>query len=247
MIRHDGGGVLLDIEGTTSSILYVRDVMFPYARRELASFLDQRFDDDAVRLACEQIARDAGYDGSEAFYADRDGEPRDVVRDEVLRLMDGDVKATGLKALQGLIWRAGFETGEMKAHVYPEVPAALARWREQGADLRVFSSGSVAAQRLFFGHTEVGDLLPLFSGHYDTETGPKKEASSYRAIAAESGLDPASILFVSDVVAELDAAKEAGMPTALSVRPENDPVTDVGDHRVVQTFDEIEVVPDLAR
>jgi enolase-phosphatase E1 len=139
----------------------------------------------------------------------------------VLRLMDADAKATGLKQLQGLIWKSGFESGELKAHVYEDVPPALESWTAAGKDVRIYSSGSVQAQRLFFGHTIAGDLLPRFRGHYDTTTGPKKEAESYRKIAAAFGLPLTAILFLSDIVTELDAAREAGLATALVVRPGN--------------------------
>src|SRR5262249_37415562 len=134
-------------------------------------------------------------------------------------LMDSDAKATGLKALQGLIWQSGFESGEMKAHVYEDVPLALAAWNAAGKDVRIYSSGGVQAQKLFFGYTIAGDLLLQFRGHYDTTTGPKKEAESYRMIAADFGLPPDEILFLSDIVAELDAARAAGMQTGLVVRP----------------------------
>ena len=123
--------------------------------------------------------------------------------------MDGDVKATGLKQLQGLIWRAGFESGEMQAHVYDDVPPALAAWDAAGIDIRVYSSGSIAAQKLFFAHTIAGDLLARFRGHYDTTTGPKKEAESYRLIAEDMGRSPETILFLSDVVARQQAQQVA--------------------------------------
>ena len=138
--------------------------------------------------------------------------------------MDGDVKATGLKELQGLIWQEGYAAGRLTSHVYPDVPPALRRWAEQGLDLRIFSSGSVAAQKVFFAHTDAGDLLPLFHGHYDTTTGPKREAESYRRIAADMKLPTSAILFLSDVVQELDAAAEAGCERPWSVRPGNAPI-----------------------
>jgi enolase-phosphatase E1 len=145
----------------------------------------------------------------------------DDIRKEVLRLMDQDIKSTGLKHLQGLIWEAGFASGELRAHVYDDVPPALKAWNAAGRDVRIYSSGSIQAQKLFFGHTIAGDFLPLLKGHYDTTTGPKKEPASYRAIAALYGLPSSEILFLSDIVAELDAACSAGMRTALVVRPGN--------------------------
>lgn len=234
-----GKAILLDIEGTTSSVRFVYDVMFPQVRQELASFLESQWDHVDVQLACDQIAQDAGHAGVEAWCGPNAMDQRENVEAEVLRLMDGDVKATGLKQLQGLIWRHAFESGEMKAHVYPEVPDCLRGWRESGLDLRIYSSGSIQAQHLFFGHTEVGDLRSLFSGHYDTTIGGKKETISYQKIAADWGLDAAAILFVSDVVAELDAAQAAGFQTALCVRPGNAKVTEPHAHSVIESFEQI--------
>jgi enolase-phosphatase E1 len=220
-------GILLDIEGTTSSVSFVYDVMFPFVRRDLTIFLKDHWRQSEVQAACEQIARDAGHGSllamcSEASARD-DWQAQHLVERGVLSLMDRDVKATGLKQLQGLIWQAGFESGELQAHVYDDVPAALAAWNGVGKDVRIYSSGSVQAQKLFFGHTVVGNLLGQFRGHYDTTTGPKKEAESYRKIAADMQLPPADVLFASDVVAELDAARAAGMQTVLLIRPGNAP------------------------
>ncbi len=233
-MNFDCRGLLLDIEGTTSSLSFVYDVMFPAIRRDLSSFLHNHWQDDDVQLACQRIARDAAV-GVEQWSGSNPARQREVVEREVLRLMDGDVKATGLKQLQGLIWRHGFESGELQAHVYPEVPGCLARWREAGIDVRVYSSGSIQAQRLFFGHTEAGDLLPLFSGHYDTTVGPKNASASYTKIAADWGLAADQILFVSDVVAELDAASTAGLQAALCQRPGNADVAT--GHGYVEVFD----------
>ncbi len=238
-------GILLDIEGTTSSVSFVYDVMFPYVRRELDAYLERNWDDEECRAACEQIARDAGWDdGRRQSRLPQDGQsrlPQDVA-DEVIRLMDDDVKATGLKALQGLIWKRGFESGEMQAHLYEDVPPALLRWNANGLDVRIYSSGSIAAQRLFFGHTEFGDLLRHFKGHYDTTTGPKREVASYTKIAAEYELPSAEILFLSDVVQELDAAREAGLKTCLCLRPGNAEVEPGHGHPAVSNFAHLELV-----
>lgn len=232
-------GILLDVEGTTSSVSYVYDVMFPYARRELEAYLQNNWNLPALQDAAEQIAKDAGQT-SLAAWSDGTGiDSLQLVRDEAIRLMDADEKATGLKRLQGLIWQRGFESGELKAHVYPDVPPALAACRSLGIDLRIYSSGSIHAQRLFFAHTEAGDLLPLLSGHYDTTTGPKRESASYLSIASDWGLEPAEILFLSDIVAELDAAKQAGLQTVLVNRPGNAPVDANHGHRVIDSFGEL--------
>jgi enolase-phosphatase E1 len=236
-------GILLDIEGTTSSISFVYDVMFPFVRRELNGYLDTHWEQADLISAREQLARDAGHPSFEAWCgtiaADDLEDQRGIIRTEVTRLMDADVKSTGLKLLQGLIWEAGFHTGEMQAHVYDDVPASLQAWNDQGCDVRIYSSGSIQAQRLFFGHTIAGDLLPLLRGHYDTTTGPKREAGSYTKIASEFGLSPAQVTFVSDVVAELDAARSAGMQTVLAVRPGNGAPPADHSHRVVNSFAEL--------
>ncbi len=225
MIGHPPRGILLDIEGTTSSVSFVYDVMFPFVRRELTIFLKDNWQQAEVQAACEQIARDAGHESllamCSAASARDDWQAQHLVEREVLSLMDRDVKATGLKQLQGLIWQAGFESGELLAHIYDDVPPAIKAWNAAGQDVRIYSSGSVQAQKLFFGHTVAGNLLGQFRGHYDTTTGPKKEAESYRKIAADMQLPPADVLFASDVVAELDAARAAGMQTVLVVRPGN--------------------------
>ena len=239
-LAFSGCGILLDIEGTTSSVRYVHDVLFPFVRRELDGFLAAHWTDAAVVQACERMAMDAGAASLDAFAAGHD--PRAKIKAEVARLMDGDVKATGLKDLQGQIWEHGFRSGELRAHVYPDVPPALAAWNAAGIDVRIYSSGSIAAQKLFFAHSEAGDLLHHFRGHFDTTTGPKKSAGSYRAIAAAMQLPPAEILFLSDIQAELHAAREAGMGTGLSVRPGNAPESPVM-HPTITNFSQIILRP----
>src|SRR5262245_9056928 len=220
-------GILLDIEGTTSSISFVYDVMFPYVRKHLTFEVFSNWMEPEYIEAFHGIARDAEHESLDAWLK-KEGLTREkplrageVVGKEVTRLMVADAKSTGLKQLQGLIWKSGFESGELKAHVYEDMPPALAAWQAAGKDVRIYSSGSVQAQKLFFGHTIAGNLLPYFRGHYDTTTGPKKEASSYQKIAKDFELPPGGILFLSDVVAELDAARAAGMQTGLVVRPGN--------------------------
>lgn len=235
-----GRGILLDIEGTTSSVRFVYDVMFPYARREAEAFLAARWDEPAVRKACDLLAVDAGHASLAAWTAAVPETPAPaLVLAEVHRLMDQDKKSTGLKELQGLVWEKGFRTGEMQAHVYPDVPASLHKWHAAGLDVRIYSSGSIAAQKLFFGHSIAGDLLPLFRGHYDTTTGPKREAASYATIAAAYALPPSSLLFLSDIPAELDAAAAAGFRTALLLRPDNAPVPPDHGHPILHDFAEL--------
>ena len=235
MIVFDGRGILLDVEGTTSSISFVYDVLFAHAKAEAGDFLVRHGDDPAVRAAAAGIAATAGL--APPDLADPEAAAR--VAHAALDLMNRDVKDTALKALQGMIWRRGFESGEIVAHVYDDVPPALAQWADSGLDVRIYSSGSVEAQRLFFGHTAHGDLTRFLRGHYDTTTGPKREPGSYARIATDMGLEPRRILFVSDVGEELDAARGAGLATALAVRPGNRPPGGLFEHEPVASFAEI--------
>jgi enolase-phosphatase E1 len=237
VIEHAGRGVLLDIEGTTTSIAFVYDTLFPYVRRSLRAFLADRTADPEVLAASEIIAREAGA-GSLTEFLREAGSSGDLraLEPEVLRRMDVDDKSTGLKQLQGLIWRAGYACGELRGHVYPDVPVALAAWAAQGADIRIYSSGSVEAQRLLFAHTDVGPLDGYLRGYYDTSTGPKRSPESYRRIADHMGRDPAGVLFLSDTLEELDAARAAGLATAI-VRRGAGPVQAL--HPIITQFGEV--------
>jgi len=239
LIGFSGRGILLDIEGTTSSIAFVYQTLFPYARRELSRFLSVHWDEPAVTAVRERLARDAGA-ASYAEFCTRIPEltPAEALSREVERLMDADAKTTGLKQLQGLIWRGGYESGELKSHVFPDVPPALAAWAARGLDIRIYSSGSAEAQCLFFAHTEAGSLTHLLRGYYDTLTGPKRKPASYRVIAADMQRLPQEVLFLSDVAAELDAARAAGLATGLVVRPGNAPAADAR-HPVLTDFGQI--------
>lgn len=233
--------ILLDIEGTTSSVRFVYDVMFPYALRELDAYLTAAWNEPSLAPVLNQIAKDAAAVDFAAWTRDVSdpAAQQQKVAEEIRRLMKNDVKATGLKQLQGMIWKAGFERGEMIAHVYEDVPPALEKWTSLGKRIYIYSSGSVAAQKLFFGYTEAGNLLPYFSGHFDTTTGPKQEVASYASIASSLGEAAEHILFISDVVAELDAAQEVGMATLLSLRPGNHPVNPAHRHTPVTSFDQV--------
>ncbi|MCA9516031.1 MAG: acireductone synthase [Myxococcales bacterium] len=200
--------VLLDIEGTTTSIDFVYDTLFPYARAHLRGFLARRFDDPEVRAAL-------------AFFPAAAGASPEAAADHALALMDGDVKDTGLKALQGLVWREGYAAGDLRGHVYDDVPGALRAFRDDGVPVHIYSSGSVEAQILLFRHAVAGDLTPLLAGHFDTTTGPKKEPASYAAIAARIGVEPGAIAFLTDSFEEARAADAAGVRAVLSVRPGN--------------------------
>jgi len=249
MILFSGRVLLLDVEGTTSSVSYVYDVLFPYAKERMRDFLDAHWNDPQVERARELIAHDAGSPSFAAFAETADlgsdspeeTPPLETLLSHLERLMAGDAKTTGLKDLQGLIWRDGFTSGSLTSHVYPDVAPALAAWTAAGREARIFSSGSIAAQRLFMAHTVSGDLTRFFSGNYDTTIGPKRSASSYAAIAADVKKPAGEILFVSDVVAELDAALAAGMQTALAVRPGNAPAPPGHGHAAIESFAQIEL------
>lgn len=243
MIAFAGRAVLLDIEGTTSSISFVHDVMFPFVRTHLHEYLTASLHQPECAAACEQVARDAGAASLAQWLAGQGmstAQVQEAIEREVNRLMDGDVKATGLKALQGLIWESGFASGELKAHVYPDVLPSIRRWRAAGLDVRIYSSGSIAAQKLFFGHVaDEGNCLSLFTGHYDTTIGSKRETDSYARIAADWKIPASDILFVSDLAPELTAADAAGFKTASSVRPGNALLPNDWALPTIQSFEEI--------
>ncbi|MEE1894635.1 acireductone synthase [Pseudomonas otitidis] len=195
--------ILTDIEGTTSAVSFVFEVLFPYAARHLPGFVSEHATEPAVAEQVEAVRRESG-------------EPEASVERVVAILLEWiaeDRKATPLKALQGMVWEQGYRAGQLKGHVYPDAVEALRRWHAEGYRLYVYSSGSIQAQKLIFGCSEAGDLSPLFSGYFDTTSGPKREAGSYRRIVEAIGLPAEEVLFLSDVVQELDAAREAGLPT----------------------------------
>ena len=226
MITFGGKLILLDIEGTVSPLAFVHEVMFPYARQRAGGYLSANWGTAVIA----HLARDAGVS---AFATPAEAEAA------VYRLMDADAKVTGLKQLQGMIWEEGFRNGELRSTLFDDVPEALADWGRKGYEMRIYSSGSIHAQKLFFAHTESGDLTPHFTGYYDTTTGSKREAASYEAIAADCGLPAEQILFVSDLVDELNAARNAGMMTALAVRPGNKPQPE-SDHPAITSLAELD-------
>jgi enolase-phosphatase E1 len=226
--------VLLDIEGTTSNLAFVHEVLFPYARARLLEFLVMNQAQPVVTEALEQVARDAGA-GSFREWCPAGATNREALEWVVSHLhglMDRDSKTTGLKRLQGLIWEGGYRDGTLRSHVFDEVPTVLERWSQAGIGLAIYSSGSIAAQKLYFAHTIAGNLGGFFAHHFDTTVGGKREAASYRRISGELGGNPGRILFVSDVAEELDAAAAAGFHTALAERPGNRPVPECRHPRV---------------
>jgi len=237
VIDFPGRGLLLDVEGTTTSIGFVYDTLFPYVRRRLRAFLSEHATDPEVVAASEVIARESGAASLAEFLRER-ANPQ-ALEAEVLRRMDADDKSTGLKQLQGLIWRAGYARGELRGHVYPDVIVAFAAWVAHGADIRIYSSGSVEAQRLLFAHSVLGPLDRYIRGYYDTRIGPKRSAESYRRIASDMGREPAGVLFFSDIVEELDAAREAGLATVLVRRTEGQAPAS---HPVIAQFGEVRLI-----
>lgn len=226
--------VLTDIEGTTTSISFVYDVLFPYAEARLEEYCAQPVPGPELAGAVARLRNEHDEEVRQGAAPPEFGDGAPYAR----YLMSLDRKSTGLKLLQGLIWDEGYRSGALRSHVFPDVPPALRGWAEAGTRLRVFSSGSVHAQKLLFGHTEAGDLTGLFEGFHDTTTGHKQEPGSYRAIAEAFALPPGAILFLSDVRGELDAAAQAGMATGLLVRPGNRPV-EPGAHPVYISFAEL--------
>ena len=224
--------ILTDIEGTTSSIAFVKNVLFPYARERLPAFVREHGQQPDVRHWLDQVAAEHGAICDDA-----------VIAETLQGWIDQDRKHTALKALQGMIWQAGYANRDFAAPLYPDVPPQLRQWHAEGRKLAVYSSGSVAAQRLFFGHSDAGDLLPLFSAFFDTETGHKRDADSYRLIADSLHRACEDVVFLSDVVAELDAARNAGMLTVLLDRREDYPQPREGDaangHPRAEAFDAI--------
>lgn len=206
--------VLLDIEGTTTSISFVFDVLFPYAAKAIPEFLRTNAARPEVAEAIALIRKDA--QGDELTL-----EPIASATAVVQRQMAGDVKATGLKMLQGLVWQHGYEQGQIKGHVFADVPDRFTAWRSAGRAVAIYSSGSRLAQQLLFRHSIAGDLTGGIAGYYDTTSGPKRESASYTTIAKAWGLAPADIVFCTDQPAEADAARTAGMQTAVIMRPGN--------------------------
>lgn len=218
--------IVTDIEGTTSDIRFVHNVLFPYARENLAAFIAAFQHREEVAQALSDLR-------------DEIAQPQATVEDLITVLfgfMDEDRKSTALKALQGMIWRDGYLNGSFTGHLYPDVLPALKAWHQAGIGLYVYSSGSVAAQKLLFGYSDEGDITSLFSGYFDTHVGAKRETDSYRNIAADIGLAPGELLFLSDIRQELDAAREAGWYTVQLIRDEAD---DVSRHPQVNRFDHL--------
>ena len=218
--------IVTDIEGTTSDIRFVHNILFPYARQHLAAFLRDRQQQPEVQAALQAVREEAGQPQADL----------NAVTEILFDFMDQDRKSTGLKTLQGMIWRDGYVNGSFTGHLYPDVVPALSRWKAQGIELYVYSSGSVAAQKLLFGYSDEGDITGLFSGYFDTHVGAKREVAAYHTIAAQIGLPAEQLLFLSDIHQELDAAAAAGWQTLQLLRGDAD---DESRHCQVTDFSQI--------
>ncbi len=237
ILPRDCKTLLLDIEGCTTAISFVHDVLFPFARNHVAKYLEEEVkDEEACTAIADSLVEDI--EKLEESHPSRkeisekkveDMSVQDKIVAYVHALMNHDVKATGLKGLQGKVWKAGYASGELKGHIYDDFKPMLDWCKSQGVSVSIYSSGSIGAQKLLFGHSDAGDLCGYFESHFDTTSGGKKEAQSYKNIAKDLGLEPKDICFVSDAEAELVAAKEAGVGfPVMSVRSGNNPLTDVG-------------------
>ncbi|MBS0878334.1 MULTISPECIES: acireductone synthase [unclassified Tatumella] len=218
--------IVTDIEGTTSDIRFVHQVLFPYARQHLDSWILRNIEQPEVVQALDNLKSERGQPEADTA----------SLISALHRFMDEDRKSTALKALQGMIWREGYLNGSFTGHLYPDVVPALKRWQQQGLALYVYSSGSVPAQKLLFGYSDAGDITGLFSGYFDTRTGAKRETGSYQQIASQLGLEGQQLLFLSDIHQELDAAKQAGWHTLQLIRGEADSVSV---HPQVSSFEQI--------
>lgn len=230
--------ILLDIEGTTTPIDFVHKTLFPYSRERMLNFVRDNFgrlQDEIVSLYAEHKRERSEGEMPPPF----DETSHESIAEYLIYLIDNDRKSTALKTIQGQIWRAGYESGELKGEVFADVLPAFERWKKAGKTIAIFSSGSLLAQKLIFNFSVAGDLSKYISAYFDTTTGAKKEAESYQKIAENLGFQTVEILFVSDSVSELDAAFAAGMQTRFAIRPNNPPIGEPTIHPAIQNFDEI--------
>lgn len=223
--------VVMDIEGTTSAARHVFEVLFPYSRDRMRAWVDAHGDEPATAAPLREVADELGVDPADT----------DAVVGQLVAWIDADVKAAPLKTLQGFIWEEGYAAGELSSHMFDDVPGALRRWHDAGLPLYIYSSGSIAAQQGIFRHAAGGDLTPLIAGNFDiTTAGPKREAASYRAIARSLGIEPSDLLFLSDIQAELDAAREAGWQVVGLLRDGEIQATATADPHVA-SFDDVRI------
>jgi len=236
--------LLLDIEGTTTPIDFVYKVLFPYARAHVGDYLATNVgspNEEEDIAALTELNKDDARRGLEPPRVG--GSVEESSLDKIVAyvhwLMDRDSKATPLKSIQGKIWEAGYNSGDLSSQVFEDVPRAFERWQQQRRKIFIYSSGSVLAQKLLFASTQFGDLTPYISDYFDTNIGAKKDPESYARISQAITVPVSGILFVSDVTDELDAARSAGFETRLCIRPGNHPQPEPSNHEAVRSFDEI--------
>lgn len=237
----DVAGVVLDIEGTTTPVSFVYDVLFPYARERIAQYVASNVGTgeftEVQRMLRDEWTEDLLRGDPVPEWPDSQGVASSAMTSYLAWLMDRDRKSRALKTIQGRIWETGFRDGTLRGAVFDDVPRAFARWREAGASISIYSSGSVLAQRLLFGHSIAGDLTPWLTNYFDTAVGAKRAMESYSRIASTIGQEAQRLLFISDVQQELDAATAAGFQTLLCIRQtQSHHVT--GQH-IIRSFDEV--------
>ncbi|MFT7603106.1 MAG: enolase-phosphatase E1 [Saprospiraceae bacterium] len=223
--------VLMDIEGTTTSIDFVHKVLFPYASQYLRQYVKNHIEEDRIQKNLLEVKETVKQE-SGRLIADHEA------IDQLLSWIIDDRKHSALKELQGFMWKEGYESGQYKAHLYEDVLPQIRSWYDKGLELGVYSSGSIAAQKLLFKYSEKGDLTPYLGAYFDTTIGYKREVSAYENIQKKLGIPSAHILFLSDVEAELDAAQSAGFQTVQLVRPGTLPSSK---HKTAHGFDEISI------
>lgn len=243
--------LLLDIEGTTCPVSFVAEVLFPYARQQMGAYLGRHADEPEVAALVSAVAEswqnDPHPEAQELLVRCNPAAPdAEQVLPYLHWLIANDVKLTPLKELQGRIWRTGYASGELVAPLFEDVAPALQRWHQQGLILAVYSSGSIPAQQLLYGHSQAGNLCPLFRHWFDTRSGPKQQSRSYSGIAAAMGCAPEAALFISDALAELEAANAAGMACLFSDR-EGNPARDSGPFARISDYTSLTLANDAHR
>ena len=221
--------ILLDIEGTVAPISFVKEVLFPYSKDKMESFVKENKENPEVREILDEVKKIEG---------------KNLTEEEIIKTLkkwiDEDRKIAPLKDIQGLIWKDGFKSGQLKAPLYEDAYEKMKKWRNK-YKLYIYSSGSVSAQKLFFSHTNYGNILDWLSGHFDTKIGNKKESQSYEKIAQEIGLKPEEILFLSDNPDEIKAAAKADLQVVKVSRPEDDPYIEGFPYRQIRSFEELSI------
>jgi enolase-phosphatase E1 len=227
--------ILLDIEGTTTPIDFVHKTLFPFAKERVGDFVRENFGEIKEEISALEAERAA----DSLYLEDFDKNSPESVAKYLCHLVDLDCKSTPLKSIQGKIWQQGYEAGELKSEVFDDVPRAFERWKSQGKTIAIYSSGSILAQQLLFRYTNYGDLTESIDRYFDTTTGPKREAESYRKIAETLDIEQYEILFISDVPAELDAARASGLQTVLAIRMGNAEIAEDITYQAIESFDEL--------